>query len=240
MRIITGNNQNNIYYRDIPNPKPKSRNKKFPNVFLPPLSSISLKKALGNRRKKIVYKISLLMSIFFKKIIPKSRPWWHEVAPHLYLGAIPLKNFAHDEKIVKNLGVKAVLSLIEDFEFSTKSIASKPCRTHHWEQLGVKHLILPAVDFKALPLETLEKGVAFLDENIENGINCYVHCKAGKGRSAAMIVAYLLKKGKASSVDEAIAQLKQKRPFISIPKKRRHTLELYYQKHHPNQEQIHS
>lgn len=236
MPKIDHSKQNPIYYNEVNPPKAPSHHKKFENIFPRIVHAQGLKASMIRKRKKIVYRISLFVTIVFKAIRPNSHPWWHEVAPKLHLGAIPLKNFRHDEKIANRLGAKAVLSLLEDFEFKTKGIKSKPVNNYDWRRLGVTHLIIPSVDFKPLPLETLEQGVAFLEENIENGVSCYVHCKAGKGRSAAMVVAYLLKKGVVNSVDEGVDYLKKKRPFISIPKHKRHTLEHYYQKHCVNQD----
>jgi hypothetical protein len=44
----------------------------------------------------------------------------------------------------------------------------------------------------------------------------YVHCKIGYSRSAAVVGAYLLSSGKAASVEEALAILRQGRPLLVV------------------------
>ena len=44
----------------------------------------------------------------------------------------------------------------------------------------------------------------------------YVHCAVGHGRSAALVAAVLLARGRAASVDEAEAQMRQKRPRVGL------------------------
>lgn len=180
-------------------------------------------------KKKMMYETTLFVALVLKTFIPSKFSWWHPVTSQLILGAIPLKNFAHDEKIAKKLQIKAVLSLVEDFELRTKGLLTVPCEPFDWRKLGVKHLALPAIDLKPVPLELLEKGVDFLEGHIDKGESCYVHCKAGISRSATLVIAYLLKKKLVKSIDEGIVYLKKRRPFIYISSKR--ILELYFQKH---------
>lgn len=182
-------------------------------------------------KKKIIYEVSLFATLLLKTFIPNSYAWWHDVAPNLSIGAVPLKNFGHDEKIVKDLGVKAVLSLMEDFEFDTKGLFSVPCTSLDWKKLGVTHMTLPTTDFKPVSLDVIEKGVAFLEEQTNKDIKCYVHCKAGQTRGPTVVLAYLLKKGIVPSVDEGIKYLKQRRTLISISPDVKSILENYFQKH---------
>lgn len=194
--------------------------------------------ALGSyfvvNRKKIVYELTLFATLVLG--VFKINPWWHSISPGIYLGAIPLKNYAHHEKITKQLGVKAVLSMLEDFEFNTPGVFSVPCATADWDLLGVKHHVISATDFHAVPLLSIEQGVAFLEEQHRLGVDCYVHCKAGASRSATIVLAYLLKKGVVSSVAEGIKYLKKQRPLIFIPQDAQKNLEIFFQKYQSKHE----
>uniref|UniRef100_A0A4W3GH60 Tyrosine specific protein phosphatases domain-containing protein n=1 Tax=Callorhinchus milii TaxID=7868 RepID=A0A4W3GH60_CALMI len=62
-----------------------------------------------------------------------------------------------------------------------------------WHGLGVEQLRLSTIDITGVPtLENLKKGVHFLVKHRKNGNSVYVHCKAGRSRSATMVAAYLI------------------------------------------------
>lgn len=59
--------------------------------------------------------------------------------------------------------------------------------------MGVEQMRLSTVDFTGIPsLENLQKGVKFVLKHRECGNCVYVHCKAGRCRSATMVAAYLI------------------------------------------------
>jgi len=63
-----------------------------------------------------------------------------------------------------------------------------------YKQLGITHLRLPTVDHFEPNLSDLEKAVAFIQQHKAQGSKVYVHCRAGHGRSAAVVFAWLLSK----------------------------------------------
>ena len=73
---------------------------------------------------------------------------------------------------------------------------------------------LPTVDDTPPSMEHLQKGIAFISDAVSGGGKVYIHCSAGVGRAPTMAAAYLLSKG--HTLDEAIAMIKQVRPFINI------------------------
>lgn len=65
-----------------------------------------------------------------------------------------------------------------------------------WEAAGVEQLRLSTVDLTGVPtLENLHRGVEFALKHREQGNSVYVHCKAGRSRSATLVAAYLIKVG---------------------------------------------
>lgn len=73
---------------------------------------------------------------------------------------------------------------------------------------------LPTVDDTPPSIEDLQKGIAFISDAVNGGGKVYIHCSAGVGRAPTMAAAYFLSQG--HSLDQAIAMIKQVRPFINI------------------------
>jgi hypothetical protein len=73
---------------------------------------------------------------------------------------------------------------------------------------------LPTVDDDCPSPEHLQKGVDFIRGVVKGGGQVYIHCKAGVGRAPTMAAAYFVAEG--MTVEEAIALIKRRRPFITI------------------------
>jgi dual specificity MAP kinase phosphatase len=71
---------------------------------------------------------------------------------------------------------------------------------------------LPTVDDDPISTEYFEKGIAFIRERIAAGGKVYIHCTAGVGRAPSMAAAYLMAEGQ--TLDEALAIIREARPFI--------------------------
>jgi protein-tyrosine phosphatase len=52
---------------------------------------------------------------------------------------------------------------------------------------------IPTPDFKPVPKNIIAEGVRAIEDNIGKS-KVYVHCKSGKGRSAVIVLAYVMKK----------------------------------------------
>lgn len=159
--------------------------------------------------KKLKYEASLVYTKYNSK-----ETWWSRIAPfNLYLGAIPLKNEGHLEGI-HALGVTRVLSVVEDFEIEDGWF-NIPVKKEEWESLGIEMIQIKAADFLPLKLEEIETGVEYLASLLEAGETVYVHCKAGRGRSATIVICYLMKYH-SLSFDEAYQFVYDFRPQINL------------------------
>ncbi|XP_032918441.1 phosphatidylglycerophosphatase and protein-tyrosine phosphatase 1 isoform X2 [Catharus ustulatus] len=97
-----------------------------------------------------------------------------------------------------------------------------------WEAMGVEQLRLSTVDLTGVPtLENLQKGVEFILRHRACGNSVYVHCKAGRSRSATMVAAYLIQlhHWRPQEAIEAIAKI---RPHILIRQKQVQVLEKFH------------
>ncbi|XP_062917870.1 phosphatidylglycerophosphatase and protein-tyrosine phosphatase 1 isoform X2 [Mobula hypostoma] len=91
-------------------------------------------------------------------------------------------------RLVTKENVRGVITMNEDYE--TKFFVNT---AEEWESLGVEQLRLSTVDILGVPkLEDLKKGVDFVTKYRKKGSCVYVHCKAGRSRSATMVAAYLI------------------------------------------------
>lgn len=118
------------------------------------------------------------------------------ITPELYLGGQYNINSLNR---LKKLGVTSIVNM------RTRSI-------HTIAPEGVKILHLPTPDMHAPTLEDLQKGVAFIQQEIDNGGKVYIHCQFGEGRGPTMAIAYLISTG--LTLEDALAQVKKVRIFI--------------------------
>lgn len=131
----------------------------------------------------------------------------------LFLGGLPIINYnsgRNDLSDLKNLGIGAVLSVVEVFENNSTGYIYSPITPTDWINSGVYHYQTPSPDFCQIGLETALKGVEFIHWNIRNGRKVYVHCKSGKSRSFFVTVSYFMKYYNYTA-DNAIAYIKSRR-----------------------------
>ena len=108
------------------------------------------------------------------------RKWWHRVDDHLILGAVPLGN---DIERLTGEKVTGVINTCEEYAGPVEQ----------YEKLGVEQLWIPTIDFTPPTLEDIESAIEFIERHAKQDGSVYVHCKAGRGRSATIAVCWLMK-----------------------------------------------
>ena len=86
--------------------------------------------------------------------------------------------------------------------------------TASYDRLGIEELWLPTADHFEPSVKDLERAVEFVKFHQALGNKVYIHCRAGHGRSAAAVFAWLLSKendGVAPSVEkkDSLRQLRK-------------------------------
>lgn len=152
-----------------------------------------------------------------------SRRWYDRIDDNVVLGALP---FAKDaESLVKAENIKAVISMNEDYELRLFSNDAEA-----WKQYGVEFLQLSTVDIFETPCQDkLSKGVAFINKfrTGENRGTVYVHCKAGRTRSATLVGCYLMMKN-GWTPQEAVNHMRSRRPHILLHNQQWSALDVFY------------
>jgi atypical dual specificity phosphatase len=149
------------------------------------------------------------------------RTWYTRIDEHCILGAMPMRH--NYLKIVEKENVKAILTLNEDHELEYSLTKAE------WAELNVDHMQIAVEDYVGVAnLEQIKKGIDFIYKHKEMNNTVYVHCKAGRYRSALMVACYLIR-AKQMQPQEAIDYLKKVRPIVILDRKRQfNAMNLYY------------
>ncbi len=110
--------------------------------------------------------------------------WTTVVDNAVVLGGAPFGFLNYPEKLHSQFRVTGVVNMCEEYQGPVKS----------YKRLGIEHLRLPTVDHFEPSVEDLKKAVSFIQKHEYQGGRVYVHCRAGHGRSAAAVYAWLLYK----------------------------------------------
>ncbi|MBP7967227.1 dual specificity protein phosphatase family protein [Candidatus Woesebacteria bacterium] len=122
---------------------------------------------------------------------------YSEITPQLYLGG---QYYSHALKNIQNIGITGIVSMRER---SIKELEGFE---------GIKKLHLSTRDLSAPSLENLQKGILFIQKELDAGGKVYVHCHLGEGRGPSMAIAYLMSTG--LLYEDAFSLVKSVRPFI--------------------------
>ncbi len=100
-----------------------------------------------------------------------------------------------------------------------------------WEERGVRFLQLPTTDiFEAPCQQKLLSGVNFIRDVGVDGGSVYVHCKAGRTRSATLVGCYLMDRH-GWTPEQAVAAMKERRPHVLLHTKQWEALRDYHRRH---------
>lgn len=145
----------------------------------------------------------------------------------IFLGAMPNRLRSTGEELINQHKVSAVLSLNEPWETEARGLSFP--YTEKWGQLNAQYKGYEVKDHTLLDIATLHKAADDIHNWIQKEKNVYVHCRAGVGRSAMAVFAYLVKYEN-MTVNQAIIQITKNRPSATIGKeKKRARLEEFYQ-----------
>ena len=107
--------------------------------------------------------------------------YWSHVDDTVLLGCAPFSILGQPLTLYK-LGVRGVVNMCTEYPGPQKA----------YDELGIKQLRLPTVDHFEPTLIQLREAVKFINVFKNKGERVYVHCKAGHGRGATVVLAWMI------------------------------------------------
>ena len=133
--------------------------------------------------------------------IVKIRNWWDRIDPLVIVGAFP---FARDAQGLYDEGVRAVVNTCEEYAGPQSE----------YDRLGIEQLRIPTTDFTHPRLQDVADAVEFVQRHVAAGDTVYIHCKAGRARSATVALCWLMKH-RGMTPEQGQAKLLESRPHVN-------------------------
>jgi atypical dual specificity phosphatase len=129
-----------------------------------------------------------------------------DVADDLVIGAYPLD--LDDVRMLELLGIDRVLNLVEDAEYRPRERALVE---EALAAAGIEEDRQGLTDFGGVPSTDLEAAVSRVVSWLEEGHRVYLHCRAGRQRSAT-VAAGVVAIRDGIDVEQALAQIQVRKP----------------------------
>jgi rhodanese-related sulfurtransferase len=146
--------------------------------------------------------------------------WFTQITPRLWLGGAP--TYRRDYQALLTLRITAVLDLR----------AERSDDIGFLDRHGITHRKIRVPDVTAPNEDALAEAVDWIDAQLADGRTVLVHCAKGRGRSAAVVAAYLMK-ADGMSFDEARRLLKSRRSLTKLEDRHRRAVESWIAKQPP-------
>lgn len=131
----------------------------------------------------------------------KRRNWWDRVDENVIVGALP---HAKDVPRWADDNVTGVVNTCDEYGGPVQQ----------YKQAGIEQFRMPTIDFTHPHIDDVEQAVKFIAKHAEAGGTVYVHCKAGRARSATVACCWLIE-ARGMSAGEAQAELLQHRSHVN-------------------------
>ena len=197
-------------------PVPLSTNKKNNRSFFGKIIHgleriiVSCIRALPSEFRYILTLIAFWPTVWFNRWycywFPHRRQLYNRIHEYIILSSLPL--YKEDvQTLYKDYGVRAVVNMCREWN------------THDgpngiYDKLNIEQLYLPTIDFDPPTYDQLVKGVEFVKQQITAKRTVLIHCKAGRGRSVALCLAYFVMH-EGMTPEAADAHIRAIRPHIS-------------------------
>lgn len=173
-----------------------------------------------------VYRLGFLPTLSYNLVLNKFnvRPWYNRVDDRVIIGALPWISIK--DELIEKEKVRGVVSMNENFEllWLKRWVASRDI----WQSNNVQFLQLQTQDiFETPSQDKLKIGVDFISSFKKPGDTIYVHCKAGRTRSATLVCCYLMKRNNWTP-EQAYELLATKRPQLAMHKPQWEALRIFY------------
>ncbi len=138
-------------------------------------------------------------------------------------GCIPLKD---DYQKLRNLNIKIIISLVEDWEYEYYADMSIDDVYRIVENLDMKIYRYPTKDGYSPDEYTLLDICKKIEKSIQDGYRVYVHCVGGLGRTPTVLSAYLIYSNNLEC-EEALRIMMNINPDMSITEDQYYALKTF-------------
>jgi protein-tyrosine phosphatase len=143
--------------------------------------------------------------------------WFSEILPHLWLGGAP--TYGRDLDQLLEIGIGAVVDVR----------AERDANEGFFREHGITHRQYRVPDVSVPGEAVLDDAVAWIDAQLADGRKVLVHCAKGRGRSATILAAYLMKTG-GLGFEEVDDLLTSRRSLVKLQERHRRVLESWIAK----------
>ncbi len=162
---------------------------------------------------RIAFLPTLAWNMLLGRVL-RLRNWWDAIDESVIVGAFP---FTVDAARLADEGVGGVVNTCEEYAGPGQA----------YERFEIQQLRIPTVDFQPPAYEDLVTAVEFIDACVAQGKRVYVHCKAGRGRSATVAMCWLMH-AHGMTPEEAQQLLLEKRAHVHRHLAEREVVRRYY------------
>jgi atypical dual specificity phosphatase len=171
---------------------------------------------------------------FFDKFYPAIRylyetiqghRWFDQITPQIWLGGAP--SYDRDYQFILDHGITAVINIRAEREDDVAL----------YDENGITHIRYEVPDVTVPNEEIITHAVDWMKQEIDDGRVVLVHCAKGRGRSATLVAAYLMRE-EGMTFNEANKLMKHKRPLTNLEVKHHHRLRQWIDKHRPQKSQV--
>jgi protein-tyrosine phosphatase len=143
-----------------------------------------------------------------------SNPWFSEITPQLWMGGAP--TYQRDYDYILDNNITAVLNVR----------AERSDDTAFYDRHGITHVQYKIPDVTVPDGSTITDAVVWIKKQVDDGRTVLIHCAKGRGRSATLLAAYLMRQ-EGMTFDQANALLSARRSLTKLESRHQNVLEAW-------------